>query len=142
MNTNTSTPSIRLTIPVDLETHAVFQRLAKAANLSTGRAMGEWKELSDSRPGGTGFSFVDLAADRAGLALARRATDPATAAVTAKRLQSADTEYLLPIRALALSEGLTEQQFVTGFKTINSAQFNAAKARIDKVLEKSTQQTR
>ena len=127
----------------DLANHwALSAALAVSLGADVGRAMGEWKELSDSRPGGTGFSFVDLAADRAGLALARRATDPATAAVTAKRLQSADTEYLLPIRALALSEGLTEQQFVTGFKTINSAQFNAAKARIDKVLEKSTQQTR
>lgn len=42
MSTTTSPPSIRLTIPVDAETHAVFQRLAKAANMSTGRAMGEW----------------------------------------------------------------------------------------------------
>ena len=127
----------------DLANHwALSAALAVSLGADVGRAMGEWKELSDSRPGGTGFSFVDLAADRAGLALARRATDPATAVATAKRLQSADTEYLLPIRALALSEGLTEQQFVTGFKTINSAQFNAAKARIDKVLAKSTQQTR
>jgi hypothetical protein len=42
MSTNTSPPSIRLTIPVDAETHAIFQRLAKAGNMSTGRAMGEW----------------------------------------------------------------------------------------------------
>jgi hypothetical protein len=33
---------IRLTIPVDAETHAVFQRLGKAGNTSTGRAMGSW----------------------------------------------------------------------------------------------------
>jgi hypothetical protein len=42
MSTKTSTPTIRLTIPVDAETHAIFQRLAKAGNMSTGRAMGEW----------------------------------------------------------------------------------------------------
>jgi uncharacterized protein YfiM (DUF2279 family) len=102
-----------------------------------GRAMGEWKELSDSRAGGTGFSFVDLAADRAGLAIARRATNPATAAATAKRLQSADSERLLPIRALALSEGLSEQTFVAGFKSIDSAQFAEAKSRIDRVLTKT-----
>ncbi len=125
----------------DLANHwALSAALAVSLGDDVGRAMGEWKELSDSRPGGTGFSFVDLAADRAGLALARRATDPATAAATAKRLQSADAGYLLPIRALALSEGLSEQQFVAGFKTINSAQFDAAKARIDAVLTKSTQQ--
>lgn len=33
---------IRLTIPVDAETHAVFQRLGSASNTSTGRAMGNW----------------------------------------------------------------------------------------------------
>ena len=41
-----SSKSIRLTIPVDASTHAIFQRLAKAGNMSTGRAMGEW--LSDT----------------------------------------------------------------------------------------------
>jgi hypothetical protein len=41
-----SAKSIRLTIPVHPDTHAVFQRLAKVANVSTGRAMGEW--LSDT----------------------------------------------------------------------------------------------
>lgn len=38
----TPLPAIRLTIPVDAEVHAIFQRLAKAGNMSTGRAMGEW----------------------------------------------------------------------------------------------------
>src|SRR3546814_20196288 len=33
----------------------------------TGRAIGLWKELDDSLPGGSGFSFVDLAADMAGV---------------------------------------------------------------------------
>lgn len=43
MNTKLSTPStIRLTIPVDIDVHGIFQRLAKAGNMSTGRAMGEW----------------------------------------------------------------------------------------------------
>lgn len=123
----------------DLANHwALSAALAVSLGDDVGRAMGEWKELSDSRTGGSGFSFVDLAADRAGIALARRATDTATAAPTAKRLQSTDADYLLPIRALALSEGLSEQAFVTGFKTIDSAQFAAAKSRIDKVLARAT----
>jgi hypothetical protein len=43
MDTKLSPPSsIRLTIPVDSDVHAIFQRLAKAGNMSTGRAMGEW----------------------------------------------------------------------------------------------------
>ena len=34
--------NIRLTIPVTPEVHQAFQRIGKAASMSTGRAMGEW----------------------------------------------------------------------------------------------------
>ena len=34
--------SVRLTIPVSREVHNVFQRLAAAVSISTGRAMGDW----------------------------------------------------------------------------------------------------
>lgn len=36
----------RVSVPVDAETLAVFERLAKAGNMSTGKAMAEW--LSDT----------------------------------------------------------------------------------------------
>ena len=47
MNTTISPPtpaskSVRLTIPVSREVHNVFQRLAAAGSMSTGRAMGDW----------------------------------------------------------------------------------------------------
>jgi hypothetical protein len=48
----TSTPTqehIRLTITVTPEVHATFQRFAKAAGMSLGRAMGEW--LGDTLEG-------------------------------------------------------------------------------------------
>jgi hypothetical protein len=132
---------VRLVGRADLASHwALSAAFAVSLGNDVGRAMGEWKELSDSRPGGSGFSFVDLAADRAGLAFARRATDPATAAATAKKLRIADGEYLLPVRALALSEGLSEREFITGFKTINSAQFAEAKVRIDAVIASTSAQ--
>lgn len=122
----------------DLASHwALSAALAVSLGPDIGRALGEWKELSDSRPGGSGFSFVDLAADRAGLAFARLASDPATAGATARNLRAATTEYLLPVRALALSEGLTEQQFVSQFTALDSAQFSAATSRIDAVLAKT-----
>ncbi len=119
----------------DLAAHwALSAALAVSLGDDIGSAMGEWKELSDSRPGGSGFSFVDLAADRAGLAVARRATDPETASPTATRLSKASGKNLLPIRALALSEGLSEHAFVQKYRTVDSAQFAAAKARIDRVI--------
>jgi hypothetical protein len=39
----------RVSVPVDAETLAVFERLAKAGNMSTGRAMAEW--LKDTMEG-------------------------------------------------------------------------------------------
>lgn len=121
----------------DLARHwALSAALAVSLGEEFGSAMGEWKELSDSRPGGSGFSFVDLAADRAGLAFARQASDPATANATVRKLRTANGTDLLPVRALALSEGLTERQFVEQFKAVDSAQFEAAKARIDAVLSR------
>jgi hypothetical protein len=47
MSTKTSTPSIRLTIPVSPETHAVFARMSEAFGRPVGRLMGEW--LNDHR---------------------------------------------------------------------------------------------
>lgn len=102
-----------------------------------GRAMGEWKELSDSRPSGSGFSFVDLAADRSGLAIAAAATDPNSAERVTQQLRNARSRDLLPTGALALSEGLSEADFVASYGTIDSAQFDAAKTRIDAVLARS-----
>jgi uncharacterized protein YfiM (DUF2279 family) len=119
----------------DLAAHwALSAALAVSLGDDIGRAMGEWKELSDSRPGGSGFSFVDLAADRAGLDAARRATDQASAISASKQMRAATQESLLPIRALALSEGLTESDFVTRFQNVDSKQFETAKAKIDHVL--------
>ena len=79
-------------------------------------------------------SLVDLAADRAGIAVARRATDATTADAIAARLRKAVTEDLLPIRALALSEGLSDRQFIGKYRAIDNARFSAAKSRIDRVI--------
>jgi len=42
MSTKTSPPSIRLTIPVTPETHAVFVRMSEVFGRPVGRLMGEW----------------------------------------------------------------------------------------------------
>ena len=48
--------------------------IALATEQSIGIAVGEFKELLDSGNGGSGFSFADLAADRAGIRFAAEAT--------------------------------------------------------------------
>lgn len=45
MHMNNTLPpptALRVTVPVSQEVHSAFQRLAKAGNMSVGRAMGEW----------------------------------------------------------------------------------------------------
>lgn len=100
------------------------------------RALGTWKEIADSGPGGSGFSFVDLSADRSGVRFGQLASAPETAAVTARRLSVVSDERILPLKALALAEGLTEDQFQSRFKNIESARYERAIATIDRVLDR------
>ncbi len=98
-------------------------------------AAGEWKELRDSTPGGSGFSFVDLTADRGGLRVALGLRD-ARAAELVKTLATIDAEALLPVSALTrLQEGLTEKQFVRRYGTIETAQYRRAVAEVDALLD-------
>jgi hypothetical protein len=80
-----------------------------------GRAMtiGLSKELLDANPGGSGFSFVDLAANRAGILLALAATrDEASARATQMMIVqgSLQAEDYCP-KIEDLPEGLTLEQF-------------------------------
>lgn len=38
----TLTKNVRVSVPVSIEVHETFKRLAKAGQMSTGRAMGQW----------------------------------------------------------------------------------------------------
>jgi hypothetical protein len=102
------------------------------SNLS--QAMGVWKEVADSGPHGSGFSFVDLSADRSGIAFGKRATAPDQAEATTRALRTITPEMLLPLRALALQEGMDEGQFAHRYVSVDSAQYNAMIARIDQLL--------
>jgi hypothetical protein len=63
--------------------------LALLADAERSIAVGLTKELMDSMPGGTGFSFADLCADAAGNHFTRAATrDPAAARAMAARIRA------------------------------------------------------
>ncbi len=83
-----------------------------------GRAMtiGIGKELMDSTPGGSGFSFVDMMANRAGILFAGAATGDATAARGMQlRIRRGMTgEDLLP-DFQGLPEGISDARFRTEF---------------------------
>lgn len=102
---------------------------------STATDMGEWKELNDSLGSGSGFSFVDLAADRSGVAYGRDATLLALAQSTARQLSSAVSVQLLPAHLLKNPEGLRDDEFTDQFGTLDAAAYRRAVAYIDTELE-------
>jgi hypothetical protein len=129
----------------DLPKHWI---LSAAFSVSAGsqfaQAIGEWKELADSlsrqssfaRGDPSGFSFVDLAADRAGFRLAKTAAEPADAARIAAQLASATAQGLLPVSLLERPESLTNAEFVRRFGGIDDPRYRAAVKRIDQVLKR------
>jgi hypothetical protein len=96
-------------------------------------AVGLWKELADARRGGSGFSFNDLAADRAGTRIGELAVrDPA-------RLQQraatglADRDLLPEVGDLP--ENLPEAEFVARFGGVGGAGYKRLLADIDARLD-------
>jgi hypothetical protein len=135
---STATSSILLRDRADLAKHWTFSAALQAVlGNSPATAAGEWKELSDSLPSGSGFSFVDLAADRSGLRIARLGVDERSAARTAERLAAATEEDLLPAQLLRAEEGLPEAAFVRQFGTIKAENYKATVAWIDRELSRS-----
>lgn len=129
-------PRIELLDRPDLAKHwALSAALGATLGEDATRALGEWKELSDSLPGGSGFSFVDLAADRAGLRVGRAASDPGRADETAAALARANTFGLLPLDAAVLDEGLGNDAFVARYGAIDGADYSRAVAQIDRLLD-------
>ena len=129
-------PDLNLVGRTDLPKHwALSAALGTMIGDDAGRAMGEWKELADSLPGGSGFSFVDLSADRAGLRIGRAAGDPASAERLARALSVAHGPDLLPPAALGGVEDLPNAEFVARYRSIEDARYAAAVARIDALLD-------
>ncbi|MXP44586.1 hypothetical protein [Allopontixanthobacter sediminis] len=119
----------------DLAKHWVFSAaLTSVLGARIAANLGEWKELSDSLPDGSGFSFVDLAADRAGMQAALIAQDPKTAVLASRALKSARQDDLLPHSLLYAPEGLSEASFADRFDGLEAKRYDEAVARIDQRL--------
>ena len=129
--------SIRLAGREDLAKHwALSAALAAALGFDAARAAGQYKEMADSRSGGSGFSFVDLAADRAGLRAAQTAFDPRTAAPAAALLAAASEHDLLPPELMSLPEGLSDAQYAARFGSQADPRHRAVVRSIDAALDR------
>ena len=90
------------------------------------------KELHDTHDG-SGFSFIDLAADQAGAMLGRyavRSPEMASHIQTILRQNGTDDGLLIP-QLMDLPESMDSQTFAARFKNIDSPEYQAMKQEID-----------
>lgn len=119
----------------DLVKHwSVSAAMAAVFGSQASLSVGTWKEIADSGSGGSGFSLVDLAADRSGVFCAERGVSKDEAEAMRGWLANATQRDLLPVSALALAEGMTEEQFRARFVSIDSQAYAAAMQNIDDAL--------
>lgn len=139
---------VRLNGRADLPKHwALSAALAVATGTQFSQAMGEWKELADgiSRQSRfavgdpSGFSFLDLAADRSGFLTAGLAMEPGSAVKLATALARAGSGDLLPPTLMPLQDGIPNATFVRQYGSTEDPRFLAALDRIDAELRRSAQ---
>lgn len=127
---------IRLGGRRDLLLHFIISAgLKLVSDQGVAMAIGEFKELLDSGRGGTGFSFVDLAADRAGLRFAEIATGPNSGALHLINVLAGKTdEKTFFPHFLDLPEGLFESAFKSRYGDVNDPRYASIVEEIDKRL--------
>jgi hypothetical protein len=103
-----------------------------AAGSGISNFIGEAKEIDDA-DGPSGFSFTDLAADRAGVRFAEVATRSQTSARRLQQVmaQGAREADFFP-RVGDLPEGLSEGDFKAAYGDLDTPRYNALVAKIDR----------
>jgi hypothetical protein len=115
----------------DLHLHFVYSVAIKLlSDQGISIAVGEFKELMDRGEGGSGYSFVDLAADMAGIRLAKRALEPDKAELIQRRLARAEDESVFFPQVLDLPEGMDKQEFARRFEAVDSPAYQQQVDRI------------
>lgn len=120
---------------IDLAQHFIGSAAITASvNSQVAQVAGEEKELSDAR-GGSGFSFIDLTADKAG---ARFGEAAVASPESARRLQKAmasikDYTDFMP-DPLDLPERMTDRQFRARFESVQSPTYQALLERIERKI--------
>ncbi|MHB8865601.1 MAG: hypothetical protein ACYC6N_24760 [Pirellulaceae bacterium] len=115
----------------------VSAALTVMANNRVSDALGLLKEELDAGEGGSGFSFGDLAADRAGIAFANAAirdTRSATAIQDWILAETTDLQQLMPA-AHDLPEGLSDQDLLRDFDGVDGTRFRQTVAEIDRRIQ-------
>jgi hypothetical protein len=105
--------------------------LAMSGHSTLAKMIGLAKEMNDTHSG-SGFSFIDLAADHAGTLFGKTAVHSEDKARKVQNLlsQSADESLYMP-NITDLPENLSPVDFARRFKDIQSLEFNALKQKIE-----------
>jgi hypothetical protein len=115
----------------DLAQHFLISAAISAgSNSGLSSIVGVFKEMEDSR-GGTGFSFADLAADRAGIEFAKLATEKDGTALNLQRSMAQivdELEFMPPVDHLP--EGIMELEFKRRFHDLDSREYALVEAEI------------
>ena len=120
----------------DLQKHYIYSiALQLTSNQNASDAIGEMKEFLDSNEGGSGFSFIDLQADRAGTRLALLATNTEKKAFFIQTLMAADFSEVDLIPSLHhLPENINQAEFEEEYRDINSYAYKTILNEIDNRL--------
>ena len=128
--------SVTLRNRVDIQKHFIYSIALQLFGSSTASdAIGELKEFLDSNKGGSGFSFADLMADRAGTRLAKISTQSNQSALLVQaRLAKTNSESAIIPTLAKLPEGITQQAFKKNYQGIKSKNYIAMLNHIDEQL--------
>jgi len=115
----------------DLAKHfGISAAITAAGGGALADTIGVFKEVDDSR-GGSGFSFADLLADRAGVSLAEVALGKNAADV--QRFMSRQLQEKSYMPAITrLPEGVMELEFKTRFEDLDSASYALVQGEIER----------
>lgn len=117
----------------DMAKHFMASAVLSATGVGTlAHLLGEKKELNDAKQG-SGFSFIDLAGDRAGLQFGKFAVQSKTKArVLQKRMMIIKdyTAFMPDVRDLP--ENMSEAEFIKEYESVYSPRYQAMLKKIDK----------
>jgi hypothetical protein len=126
----------------DLVKHYLLSAaLTVSAGSGLASAIGVYKELDDSSRG-TGFSFPDLLADRAGIRLAELATGTTRQATRVQQFMSAplvESDFMPGIEELP--EGIMELEFKQRYRDLDSREYRLVEDEIKRRLDTCTAYT-
>lgn len=93
-------------------------------------AIGVLKELSDSR-GGSGFSFPDLLADRAGVVFAQRSTGPDAKRIQQRLAENSSEDVFMP-SIDALPEGMQDLEFRRRYEDLDTEAYGRVRDEVER----------